>query len=725
MRSSYIANIISGGLIALVNISVAVSVAALLFAQTDQRLMVPGIAILLIGTLVTGLGGTLFSGYKAVVCSPRNGLIPVFAVIVSSIYVSFGSEYSIGAEATIIVAIMVTTTFAGLFLLLLGRLKLGNLVRYIPYPVAGGFFAGIGYIFIQGGLTVASGRDADLGSIADPQFIQLVTPAVVLALCLIIGKMFRDNRLSVPGILLLSVLLFYGVLSIAGISRDEAAANGLLPVIDSAGTLVPIFHFEYLQEVKWLAIWEQLGGIVVVALLCSMMLLLDVSGIELIAKKDLDPDHELEVMGYTNVVNGMLGGFPGVHDASDTALVDRLGGKDRLMGIVNAILVAAAILAGTEFMELVPTFLLGGLLIYVGLEFLIDWLWKARDELPLSDYGVVILVLIVIIFSDILQGVTFGFFVAIILFVVNYSQLSVIKIETNGSDHASNVDRDLETRELLNKEGHRVLIMVLQGFIFFGTADKLISAIRNRIMEVEDSKFDFLVLDFHHVSQLDTSAIVTFSKLAQLSDRVGFHIIISSADQKSIKQLVKHDFFTFGNQRLERHYKEQLDTAVDWCERRILRDLNLNDEEQNLGLHDVLGRIAYEEADVKLLSDFFVIEKRKAGEYLFNEGDRGESLYFVGSGTVVVVLKVQGQAERILHKYKAGAILGEMAIYTGENRTASVRIEDDAVLFRLDKDKLEEMSRRFPASTAALHTYIVKVLSERLGRANRNLSRYI
>ena len=725
MQSSHIANIISGALIALVNISVAVSVAALLFAQTDQRLMVPGIAILLIGTLVTGLGGTLFSGYKAVVCSPRNGLIPVFAVIVSSIYVSFGSEYSIGAEATIIVAIMVTTTFAGLFLLLLGRLKLGNLVRYIPYPVTGGFFAGIGYIFIQGGLTVASGRDADLGSLTDPQFIQLVTPAVVLALCLIIGKMFRDNRLSVPGILLLSVILFYGVLAMGGISREQAAENGLLPIIESAGTLIPVFHWEYLQEVKWIAIWEQLGGIVVVALLCSMMLLLDVSGIELLAKKDLDPDHELEVMGYTNVVNGMLGGFPGVHDASDTALVDRLGGKDRLMGIVNSLLVAAAILAGTEFMELVPTFLLGGLLIYVGLEFLIDWVWKARDELPLSDYVVVILILVVIIFSDILQGVTFGFFVAIILFVVNYSKLSVIKIETNGSDHASNVDRDLETRELLNKEGHRVLIMVLQGFIFFGTADKLITAIRNRIMELDGSKFDFLVLDFHHVSQLDTSAIVTFSKLAQLSDRIGFHIVISSADEKSIKQLVKHGFFTFGEQRLERHYKEQLDTAVDWCERRILQDLNLNDEEQSLGLHDVLGRIAYEEADVKLLSEFFAVEDRKAGEYLFKEGDSGESLYFVGSGTVVVVLKVPGQAERILRKYKAGAILGEMAIYTGENRTASVRIESDACLFRLDKEKLEEMSRRFPASTAALHTYIVKVLSERLGRANRNLSRYI
>jgi SulP family sulfate permease len=140
MQSSRFANIISGSLLALVNISVAVSVAALLFAQTDPRLMVPGIAILLMGTLVTGLGGSLFSDHKAVICSPRNGLVPVFAVMVSGIYVSFGSQYSLGAEATIIAAIMVTTVIVGLFLLLLGHLKWGNLVRYIPYPRNRRFF---------------------------------------------------------------------------------------------------------------------------------------------------------------------------------------------------------------------------------------------------------------------------------------------------------------------------------------------------------------------------------------------------------------------------------------------------------------------------------------------------------------------------------------------------------------------------------------------------------
>ena len=539
------------------------------------------------------------------------------------------------------------------------------------------------------------------------------------------GKMFRDNALSVPAILFAAGLIFYAVLFLNEIGLDEAAANGLLPAIESTGSLIPVFNWDYVQEIRWMVIMEQADSIVVVALLCSVMLLLDVSGIELLAQKDLNPDHELQVMGYTNVVNGALGGFPGVHDVSDTALVETLGGKGRLTGFIYSTLMVAAILAGAEFMKIVPTFLLGGLLIYVGLEFLIDWVWKARDELPLSDYVVVILILIVIILSDILKGVTFGFFVAIILFVVNYSKLSVIKIETNGSDHASNVDRDLETRELLNKEGNRVLILVLQGFIFFGTADKLITSIRNRIKDPEAYKVDFLVLDFHHVSQLDTSAIITFSKLAQLSDREGFHIVISGADDGSLKQLVKHGFFTFGDQEWERVYKEQLDTAVDWCERSILADLKIDTGEHKLALADVLGRIAYEESDVKLLSDFFVTENRKAGEYLFNEGDKGESLYFVGSGSVLVVLKALNQKERILRKYKSGTILGEMAIYTGENRTASVRIEEDAQLFRLDKEKLEEMSRKFPASTAALHTYIVRVLAERLGRANRNLSRYI
>ncbi|MFM1896265.1 MAG: hypothetical protein RLZZ385_1339 [Pseudomonadota bacterium] len=720
-----VANVISGTLIALLNISVAISSAALLFSQTDSRLLVVGIAILLMGTLVSGLGGALFSGYPPVICSPRSAVIPIFAVMVSSIYVDFGGQYSAGLEATLVAAVIITTLVTGLFLLLLGRLRWGKLVRYIPYPVTGGFFAGIGYLFIQGGLTVAGGQEANFLAATNGDFLRLTAPAVVLALCLILGKLFGDNRLWVPGTLLLAMLLFYGVLLVKGVSMPEAQAGGLLPIIDNNGDLLPIYSSGDFQQVRWLAISEQIGGIVVVALLSAMILLLDVSGIEVMARRDLDPDHELQIMGYTNIVNSVAGGIPGVHDASDTALVTRLGADSRLTGYVYVGLVALAMLAGTDFMERVPTFVLGGLLIYVGLEFLINWLWKARGELPLSDYVVVIIIMIVIMFSDILQGVTFGLFIAIILFVINYSQLSVIKSEVSGSDHASNIDRDLETRELLNKEGYRILIMNLQGFIFFGTADKLITTIRNRVVNQLDHRIEYLVLDFHHVSQLDTSAIVSFTKLAQLSDRLGFNIVISGADEKSIKQLVRHQFFTFGDSSWRRIYKDQLDNAVAWCETDLLESLQINVTQRSKTLDQILEQVTGSVDDARLLAKFFEAEHVAEGTYLFREGDYGDCLYFVGSGTVAVVITLAGNQERIVRKYKSGALFGEMAVYTSETRSASVRIENDAVLFRLDKAQLIEMQREYPVASASFHSYIVRLMSERLRRANRELNRYL
>lgn len=720
-----LANVVSGSLVALLNVSVALSVAALLFAQTDPRLLVPGIGILLVGTLISGLVGSLGSGYSSVICSPRNGLVPVFAVMITAIYGAFGGRYSIAVEATIVTAMMITTLLTGLFLLLLGKLRLGNLVRYIPYPVTGGFFAGIGYIFVQGGLSVAAGSEFTLGSLLQPDLILVLLPALCLALSFIFGKAIRDSQLLVPLLLFVAVLLFYGYLSLAGISITEAAQRGLLPVIEDSGRLLPIFHAEYLGQIDWMLILRQGGGMVVVALLCAMMLLLDVSGIEIISRSDLDPDHELKIMGYANVLSGFFGGFPGVHDASDTALVNRLGGQGRMAGIIYAALVVAALLAGTDFLGYVPTFILGGLLIYVGLEFLVVWLWQARKELPLSDYVVVIVILVVIMFSDILQGVIFGFFIAIILFVINYSKLSVIKSELDGSEHASNVDRDLETRELLNQEGFKILILNLQGFIFFGTADKLLASIRNRIADRSDNNFRYLVLDFHYVSQLDTSAFVTFSKLAQLSDRLGFDVVISSADENSIKRLVHHGFFTFGEQSTQRIYKDQLDTAVDWCEQKILSSLDRFDAMRSMSLEEVLSRIIQRDEQVDSIRGYFEEVAVSQGDYLFTEGDEGDSLFIVGTGTVVVVIQLSSDHEKVLRKYKAGAMLGEMALYTGENRSASVRIEEDAVLYKLTEESMLIIQAEYPVAAAALHSYVVRLMSERLRRANRELSRYI
>lgn len=707
------------------NVTVAISVAALMFADTNPEFLPSGIVVLLIGTLVMGLGGTLFCGFEGVICAPRSGLAPVFAAIVSGIYMTLGAGSPDEALPTILMAIMLTSCITGIFLFFLGKLKLGGLVRYIPYPVMGGFFAGIGYIFVKGGLTVAMGTTPGLGVFNDLHLIQLGTPALVFAVSLYFAQRVFDHWSIFPLSLCVAFSVFYIVFYQTGQNFTDAASAGWLPSIGSTQEqLIPVLSFEDMKRIDWLAIVSQSGGIFVVALLSAIILLLDISGIEIITQRDLSPDRELRIIGLTNIVSGITGGYPGVHVASDTAFTYKLGGKDRFMGFVYAGAVLLTILAGTGFIGKIPTFILGGLLIYVGLDFLVDWLWKSRRELPTSDYLIILIILAVIASVDILQGVAFGFAVAVVLFVINYSQLSVIKHEATGRDHASNVDRDLQTRERLNHEGDRIHILTLQGFIFFGTSDKLISKIRERIENIQETKLDFLVLDFHHVSQLDSSAVKAFSKLAQLSEKYGFHIVITGADEELRQRLDSIQFITDKTARWQHLKFNQLDEGVAWCEEKILDELDLEISGLDWNLITMLTSLLEDEQQAKELAPYFQEERRTAGDYLFKQGDSGDSLYLVGSGSVAVVITVGGKT-RILRRYQAGALLGEMAVYTGEPRSASVLIEEDAALYRLNAGQLALLQENNPAAAGRLHTYIVRLLSERLGRANRELQRYL
>jgi len=689
MNTKQISNILAGVLIGVMNITVAISVAALMFAGTDPSFLAPGIVVLLIGTVVVGLGGTFLSDYPGVICAPRSGLAPVFAAIVGGVYANMSDQPPDTVLPTMLVAIMVASVVTGLFLMLLGQLKLGHLVRYIPYPVMGGFFAGIGYIFIRGGLTVAMNEAPSLSTLADNHLLMLAAPSVLFAISLYVLLDRFDHWATFPLLLVAAFVVFYTVFFNSNLGFDAATAQGWLPEIqDTPGILFPVVPLDKIPLVDWWAIAGQTGGIIIVALLSAMILLLDTSGIEIITKRDLDPDKELKTIGGANIASGLLGGYPGVHVASDTALAYKLGGDSKLMGLVYAGVVFLTILAGTDFIGKVPTFVLGGLLVYVGLDFLVVWVWKMRKELPLSDYLIILSILVVIATVDILEGVAFGFALAVVLFVVNYSRLNIIKSETTGRERGGNIDRDLATRELLNKEGEKILILTLQGFIFFGTSDKLLNEIKRRIEEQTDPKLEFLVLDFYWVSQLDTSAIKAFTKLAQLSDRFDFNVLITGTSQPDNERLEEIDFFTEA-EPCRLHF-EFIDDGIAWCENRILESRLITKMSPDRALADFLLSITKDQKAAQSISDSLVKEERREGEFLFRQGEKGDSLYLVTHGSVAVVIN-RGPKEHVLRHYKAGSILGEMALYTGAPRSASVRLQEDSILFRLDVSKLEQL----------------------------------
>jgi len=727
LSKSVISNVMAGGLVAIINITVAISVAALMFSGTKPEYFATGVAILLLGTVICGLGGTLGSGFQGIIIAPRSGLAPVFAGLVASVIAVASDSGSV--LPTIIMTIMVTTLVTGIILFVLGFFRLGGLVRYIPYPVMGGFFAGIGAIFVRGGVSVASDESLsieNLDMLLDPAVIVLVVPALIFAITLYVLQRRISHWAVFPSILLIAFAGFYLILGAMGLERVDAAAAGWLPKIASMSATLPIFDFSQLTLVDWGVVAGQSGSIATVAVLCSIILLLDTSGIEIIANCELKPNRELKLAGITNIVNGLAGGYPGVHVASDTAFTYKLGGDKRLMGFVYAGTVALAMAAGTGFIGTIPTFILGGLLVYVGIDFLIDWAWRTRNDLPRLDYLMVLLILGVIIFIGILEGVAFGFFVAIVLFVINYSRLSVIKNEISGAEHASHVDRNPEKRRILNEHGGQIHIMKLQGFIFFGTADGLYEAVRARVEAAADGvPMRYLVLDFLHVSELDTSAVQAFAKLAKLSNVEGFCIAVTKISEEMRERLDRVNFFTSPGAEPARLRFDQLDDGAAWSENNILAEHNVTTGDghgRDVALR--LGTLLGDEDAARAISPYFETLRASAGEYLFNQGDPGDSLYVLDSGVAAVVIIFDDGNERIIRIFEEGTLLGEMALYTQAPRSASVRIEETGILYRLPIDNFYKMQENHPAAAGLFHSFVVRLLAERLDRANRELKNY-
>jgi SulP family sulfate permease len=178
--------------------------------------------------------------------------------------------------------------------------------------------------------------------------------------------------------------------------------------------------------------------------------------------------------------------------------------------------------------------MVGGLILFVGLSFLTEWLYDAWSQLPRIDYVLVWVILIVIGAVGFLEGVGTGILIAIILFVVNYSRIGIVKDTLTGKSYQSNVERPFDQRQLIKQAGDRILILRLQGFIFFGTSQSLVSQVNARVKDPAPDKLRFLILDFQHVSALDASALFGFVRLKQMASANQFYLVLTEAD-KDIK----------------------------------------------------------------------------------------------------------------------------------------------------------------------------------------------
>jgi SulP family sulfate permease len=715
-------SLLAGSVIGAVVVIVAISFAALVFSGPLSGHVASGTGLALFGAaivaLVTGLGSSL----RSMVATPQDSTAAVVALIAAAVAARVPAEAS--SEQTLYTvtgAIALTTILGGAFFLALGYFRLGGLIRFIPYPVIGGFLAGTGWLLSKGALEVLAGqvlRPATMRAFLEPDVLLRWVPGALFAVTLFVALRWYRHILLLPALLLGSIVVFYAALLMTGTTVSTAGANGLLlgPFPDDSlwRPLTP----SALGQIHWPSLIAELGSVAPVLVVGVVTLLLNASGLELAVHRDIHLNRELKIAGVANLLGGMGGGLPGFQTLSLSALAQRMAPSNRLVGIVIAAICATCLITGSAMLSLLPRASLGGILLFLGLSFLFEWVIDARKRLPRSDYLVVLLILVVIATIGYLESVGLGIVIAVVLFVVKYSRVDVVRHALTGATQLSNVARPRQHREVLHELGEGVLILRLQGFIFFGTANGLVSRLRRRLRNSELGPLRYLILDFRPVTGLDSSAVLSFVKMTQLAEQHDFVIVFTQSSSTVLHQLEQGGILE--DEGRARAFSE-LDRGLEWSENQLLEGAGISLTEQSVPLESFLETIAPEPNDVAVLVPYFERLDLPAAHYLMRQGDAPDAVFYVESGRVRIQVEIdEGKTVRLL-SMGPGSIIGELEMYRGRQRSASAVTESSAVIHRISAESLIHLERQDPDRASAFHRLICRLLAERLTKTINTL----
>jgi SulP family sulfate permease len=355
------------------------------------------------------------------------------------------------------------------------------------------------------------------------------------------------------------------------------------------------------------------------------------------------------------------------------------------------------------------------ILFYVGFDFLGDWLVRTRRRMPAGDYAVLLLVFAVTVLVDFVWAVVVGLGAGLVIFVLRYSQISAVRSALSGVQVSSRVERPPAQRALLAVREGELLVLVLQGFLFFGTANGLLERIRRRFEAVDGPPLRWLILDFDLVSGLDSSAAASFTKLRQSAEREGFTILLAGGDARMLAPLLEER--SGAREELPTHRFSDLDHALEWAENGILAETaplpaTVRDSAPPF------GELFTEGAD---RDDLMAVLDRldcPAGGRLIEQGDQSDALLYIAAGRVEVQLELpDGRLIRV-RAYEAGTMVGEIAFYTGTARSASVVAVEPTVAWRLTRSGLERLAELRPDLLARFHGEMARLLADRLSHTS-------
>jgi SulP family sulfate permease len=716
--ASWLASVTAGLIIGAVECVLAIAFAALVFGGLLGARLPDGIGLYLGAAALTLAFLAWRSGSRGVVGSVQDAAAAVLGLVASAAAAKAADLDLIARQSglevhgrpdiflTVVAATLVVTVLCGIVFTVIGRFRLGALIRFVPYPVVGGFLAGTGWLLFKGGIYVSTGTILHLRTV--PSMIreyQLAhwIPALAFGVILLIAVRKVKRPLVIPAVIAIGLVVFVVGMIATGSSIDEVRDEGWL-LFGPGETARPWepWAFRALGGADWASVFESWTDIVTGVFVATFAILFNISGTELVLDRDLDTNQEMRDAGVLNVVSGALGGIPGYHALSLTALAARMNVDARAAGLIAALVPLAAVVVGAEVVALIPRMIVGGVLVFLGLAFMVEWVWDKRRLLPTLEYAVVVVILAGIIVWGFLVGVVIGLVAAVVLFAISYGRIELVREVAFGETYRSNVDRPATERAALRGLSDRVQILRVSGFVFFGSTNRLLERIAQR---VEGTPPRSLVIDLWRVTGVDSSAVVSFVKMLRLAEASGIEVVFTGASDPVRQQLARG-----GVDETEGRvsFEPDLDRGLQRCEDALLSAPGLTEAEREhpaaAGPDDLPPGLATHLERVSV----------PEGTVLLHQDDPPGDVYVLESGRLGVQTVTPEGTRLRLRTLRPGVVVGEIALYTGFARTADVVAEAPSVVLRIGRESIERLEAEEPELAAALHRWLATTMAERL-----------
>ena len=710
-----------GVVVSIIDLPQIISLAALIYSGGLAKYAAIGIGMGIFGAIIMQLIMIFFGSARGVIYGPQDSPAAVLSLITAGISAGMVMASDNARLATALAAVIIVSVFTGILFLIVGWFNLNRFIRFIPYPVIGGFIAGTGLLIVKGSIGIMTDTGVTITNLPllfQTSLLARWIPGLILGFMLLFAARRTSHFLVTPSILILAALGFYVYIGIAGISMDTVRADGWLLGPFPEGALWKPLDPSLLSQVDWGMLASQTSNIITACLLSVMACLLNMSALELILENDLDMRRELTTVGISNVLAGLVGSSAGYHYIGLSGLAARMKVRSNLVGIIASLILTAILLFGGSLLSLIPKFMVGGLLFFLGASFLIEWVIESWSRLPRVDYALVLVILAVVASIGFLEGVGVGLLAAVVIFAVNYSAIDAVKDTLTRATFRSNVERPLEQHQLLETRGEQAYVMRLQGFLFFGTAQALLARVRELFNQSSKEKTRYLLLDFHRVTALDSSAALSFARIHQLTQSNNAHLIFTSVSDDINLKLQRGGLDESANANL--HIFPDLDRGMEWCENKMLSEEGSSSIIRSASLRAQLRR-RFSPSEVERFMKYLVREEVNAWHTIIHQGDPSDSMFFIESGQVAAYLESAQKQFIRLRSLGAGTIVGEVSMYLHETRTATVTATEKSVLYCLSASALKKMEEKDPDLASRLHQWIAILLSHRVADHNRTI----